>query len=125
MTAPRAAATVRAELVLRRSEADWQNWLIKVAHLAGYRVTAMKDSRALWWGCDKGVPDLICVHPMRGVLWIECKARTGRVTPEQNAWHMDLIACGQSLRILRPGDEDRALELFGLNARTLRAEAGR
>jgi hypothetical protein len=109
-------ADARAALVARRSETEWQNALIGYAHAAGYLVTAMKDSRALWWGCDKGVPDLICVHPTRGVLWIECKTTRGRLKPEQKQWADTLARAGQQVYTLTPADQDYALRLFGLDA---------
>lgn len=47
-------------------------------------------------GVKKGVSDLFLPIPKNGFhgLWIEIKAKKGRVSPEQQAWIDDMLALG-------------------------------
>jgi hypothetical protein len=35
-----------------------------------------------------GAPDIIAVHPSRGVLLVEAKSKTGRLRPDQEDWRI-------------------------------------
>ena len=48
----------------------------------------------------EGVPDFIVAY--RGkVFWIECKTRTGKLSPKQLGWQMALEAQGASYHLIR------------------------
>ena len=54
----------------------------------------------------KGFPDLIACRPPK-LLFIELKAKRGRVSPEQAEWIGRLRACGQEAHVVRlPEDWD-------------------
>lgn len=81
--------------------------------LAGWRWThARRSDQAVMMG-DPGVPDIVAVHPVWGLIlaW-ELKGPDGRPTGDQVAWlaalapHADVDA-----RIIYPADYDAALRL--------------
>lgn len=49
--------------------------LIEAARFGGWLVSHNRDSRS--HQSDPGVPDLVCAHPRRGVVFIEAKTRAG------------------------------------------------
>jgi hypothetical protein len=51
-------------------------------------------------GDAKGFTDLVIVGP-GGVIFAEIKTNTGRVAPDQRAWHVDLEAAGALVRVWR------------------------
>ena len=105
------------------TEAQLQAAIIELAQRCGYRVAhfrAAMNARGDWRtpvaADGKGFPDLVAVHPTRGVLWRELKSAKGRVSPEQQAWLDVLVAAGQDAGVWRPADwldgtVDRALGL--------------
>jgi hypothetical protein len=52
---------------------------------------------------EPGFPDLICVRP-DGVLFIEAKTNTGKLTKDQALWMAMLHAAGQEVYVWRPRD---------------------
>lgn len=62
-----------------------------------------------------GFPDLVIVHPDRGVLWRELKREKGRMDANQRRWGELLTAAGQNWDVWRPSDERRILAELGLH----------
>ena len=51
---------------------------------------------------EEGIPDLVCVPPMGGkMLWVEVKAKGGRVSPAQADMHACLTERGQRVIVAR------------------------
>lgn len=99
--------------------------LTQALTIAGWRWThARRSDLAVTMG-DPGWPDLIAVHPLhpgRVLAW-ELKDRTGRVSPDQEAWLDALRGPAEvDARIVRPADYDEALAEI-LAARPRRAGA--
>lgn len=58
--------------------------LIDAARFGGWLVSHHRDSRSHQG--DPGLPDLVCAHPRRGVVFIEAKTRAGRLSDDQRRW---------------------------------------
>ena len=61
-------------------------------------------------GLSKGAPDLVVAYSDNGeprTLWIECKSRTGRLSPEQRAWREWLTDFGHDHIVARSIDDVR------------------
>ena len=97
------------------SEADWQAKVIDAAHLHGWRVahfrpakTQRKDGSVFHQtpvGADgKGWPDLVLVHPNRGVVFAELKAEREGLKPEQVVWRDRLLEAGADWFMWKPSD---------------------
>lgn len=81
--------------------------------LSGWRWTHIRRSDRVTMG-DAGLPDIIAVHPSRGIVlaW-ELKGAGGRPTGDQVAWIAGLhTAHTLDARILYPADYDEALRLI-------------
>lgn len=82
------------------SERDWQQRVLDLAALRGWRMFHPHDSRR----STAGWPDIAAVRRGRLVL-AELKAEAGRVSAEQRAWLDDLGACvGVEVHLWRPSD---------------------
>jgi len=66
---------------------NWQDW----------HVLRSKGMRA-------GFPDLVLMRPPQ-LIWVELKAKKGKVTPAQAQMHEDLRASGQSVYLWYDTDE--------------------
>lgn len=96
----------RALIHEHTSEAELQNWIIEYAHVHGWMVFAMKDSRQQWWGTDKGWPDLFMVRAGRA-LAAELKTMTGRGRAGQDEWQLALaMVPGVEAYLWTPADEE-------------------
>lgn len=83
--------------------------------LSGWRWSHPRRSDLAQMQGDPGLPDIIAVHPTRGlVLAWELKGEGGRPTGDQVAWIAAMAKPEIRLdsRILYPIDYDRALELI-------------
>jgi len=74
--------------------------VIDLATRAGWLVYHTYDSRR----SEPGFPDLVLVHPTRGVLWRELKKHTGKPTADQRKWLERLELAGEDVGIWRPMD---------------------
>lgn len=90
------------------SEASIQKRIVAAAKMLGWTVYHPAYSI----GSDPGYPDLTCVHPTRGVLWLELKSAKGRVSERQEHWIGELAAAGQRAYVIFPQDEEFALALL-------------
>lgn len=76
----------------RISERDFQNNVVELAHLYGWRVAhfgigqTQKGYRTPVRYDGKGFPDLVLAHPAFGVVFAEMKSDRGRVSDEQADW---------------------------------------
>lgn len=72
-------------------EKDFQAQLIEAAHLLGWHVYSIPDSRR---ATIKGWPDLVLwkMKPRPRMIFAELKTDNGRVTPEQKSVMADLEA---------------------------------
>lgn len=88
-------ADMRAEL------ARLHGW--KVAH---FRAATLTNGRTVTPVAADGAgwPDLVLVHPVRGVLFRELKTDRGRVSPHQRVWIDWLEAAGVDVGVWRPRD---------------------
>jgi len=102
------------------SERDFQQQLIDLAHIYGYRVAHFRPARTeKGWRTPvsadgKGFPDLIMVNPhQKRLIAIECKANGKKPTPEQEEWLevFDYVPGCESY-ILRPSDFDEVQEIL-------------
>lgn len=76
-------------------------------HVGGRVARLRTGARAKAEGRKKGAPD-VNVDEARGKfhgLRIEMKSRTGRVSPEQKAWHQRLAERGYLAQVCRSADE--------------------
>lgn len=92
------------------AEREFQRQLIDAAHLMGWRVYSIPDSRR---ATVKGWPDLVLwkVKPNQPprMIFAELKSDTGRVSPEQKGVLADLEAVAQTsatieVHLWRPRD---------------------
>ncbi|MDR4533224.1 VRR-NUC domain-containing protein [Glutamicibacter sp. PS] len=87
--------------VLDWTEEAFQNEVISAAKGLGFtKIYHTHDSRR----SPAGFPDLVLVHPRRGVIFAELKSERGRVSDAQQAWLEDLRAAGQVAYVWRPMD---------------------
>ena len=80
------------------TEAQWQRLVIAAAAALGWHVYHTRDSR----GSHAGWPDLALCRER--LLLAELKTDTGRVRPDQHAWHAWLAAAGHPVHVWRPRD---------------------
>lgn len=79
------------------SEAALQQLVIDAAQAHGLLTYHTYDSRR----SNPGFPDLVIVGS-KGVLYVELKSATGRLSPMQAYWLDTLAAAGQNVRLWRP-----------------------
>jgi hypothetical protein len=99
-------------------EAILQSQVIQLAKMNGFvvhhsRNVQLADGR--WMTAisgNAGFPDLVLAHPERGVLFIELKSDTGKLTPGQVAWRNAFN--GQvEYWMVRPADLDKLAKRLG------------
>jgi hypothetical protein len=95
----------RALLLRTLSEATWQTQVIAWARRAGWHgvriLRSDRNTRGVQPEDAWGWPDLLLVHPRRGVLALELKAERGRLTPAQRRWLELLGAAGIPAQVRR------------------------
>lgn len=102
--------TARAALYDPVNERDFQNQVIELATLCGWRVQAFRAARTKdGWRTPlqghRGGPDLLLVRER--VLFRELKRDSGRLTEEQEAWGAALQAAGADWAVWRPREWPR------------------
>ena len=90
----------------RATELQCQATLIAAAKRGGWLVHAERPAltQSGRWATnvqgDTGWPDLVLVHPERGMLLVELKRKpSGRVQPNQQRWHDTLAAAGHPVAV--------------------------
>jgi hypothetical protein len=107
---PRTGAASRATLDALRSEDDFLDDVIELAHAAGWKAAhfraalTAKGFRTAVAGDGAGFPDLVLVHPRHGIIFAELKTERGVISAEQLAWQHRLQVAGQRAYIWRPHD---------------------
>lgn len=91
------------------SEAEFQRQVCQLASLYGFRWYHTHDSRR----SPAGFPDLVLVHPARGVVYAELKSEKGVIRPEQAEWHELLTKAGQRVYVWRPHQLQEIANILG------------
>jgi hypothetical protein len=105
------------------SEAEWQSKVIDAAHLYGWAVAHFRRSKTqradgsvfhqTAVGADgKGFVDLVLVHPVGGVLFVELKAQKGRLSPEQVEWSNRLSRAGAKWHCWKPSQWKHVVDVL-------------
>lgn len=94
----------------RLAEADLLRLVTDAAGYGGWNAYHTFDSRR----SRAGFPDLVLAHPRRGVMFLELKTASGKLTADQRHWIATLTAAGADARVVRPADADAlTAELLG------------
>jgi len=109
----------------RATESECQRTIIDAAGLAGWMCHAERPAvrQSGRWSTPiaghPGFPDLVLVHPARGILtFVELKRRPNKVEPAQARWHGALAAIGADVRVWYvPDDLDEILQFLTRGAR--------
>ena len=92
------------------SEKEFQQALCQLATLTGWRwihFRTVRDHRNNYSTPLQGAagfPDLVLVHPERGLLFVELKTTYGRLSEDQKKWGNDLLDAGAEYHLWRPED---------------------
>ena len=88
------------------TEDDMLRGITQALTLGGWTWThSRRSDQALTMGTP-GVPDIIAVHPKRGMLVLELKSERGTFRPGQQEWLATLAHVGVDARVIRPADYD-------------------
>jgi len=92
------SSTVKPRLPESHIERQIQDYLRLDSWIVRHLECTPHGYKESWVG-EKGMPDLLCLRyrPQPGwanCLWVEVKARDGRLSPAQRAWRMREEACG-------------------------------
>jgi hypothetical protein len=96
--------------LLKVNERQFQAAIIELAKWQGWKVfhpLPAQNGRGDWRTAqagDIGFPDLVLVHPERGVIFAELKTAIGKLSDTQNDWLMCLHAAGAEAYVWRPRD---------------------
>lgn len=80
------------------TEKDLQSLVIDLARLYKWKTYHTFDSRR----SASGFPDLVMVHPVRGVIFVELKREDGKVSAKQQEWIDALRVALQLAFVWRP-----------------------
>ena len=89
------------------TEKQWQQQVIDLARLYGWRYYHTFDSRR----SIEGFPDLVLFRPGR-FLMVELKTDKGKLTAAQKEMIDDLIDAGVDVDVWRPDDFDQICEVL-------------
>lgn len=100
------------------SESEFQSHVITLAKQYGFKqIYHTADSRR----SNPGFPDLVMVNARtRRTLFVELKAQSGRVSPDQEVWLDALRVAGQTAMVWRPSDWIAGLVMSTLAGREMR-----
>ena len=90
------------------TEAQFQKAVIDMGTRLGWTIWHDNDSRRN----DPGFPDLVCVHPKHGLMFVELKTAHGRIRKEQQAWIDLLDEAGVWVLVWRPANMEVIEEVF-------------
>lgn len=101
------------KLAERMTEREFQDAVVKLAQLLGYRVAHFRNARTTSGGHatpvaydGRGFPDLVLCRPGDRVIFAELKSQRGRLSDHQHAWIDDLTDAGIETYVWRPDDWD-------------------
>ena len=99
-------------------EGAFQRQVIQLAHTFGWLVQHTRPVKQgdRWLtpiSGDVGFPDLVLVHPNRGIIFAELKSETGAVSDAQFKWGSRIRAAGGEWKIWRPKDMDEIQRRLG------------
>src|SRR5690606_11011151 len=101
------------------TEIEFERKIVDLAHLMGWKVASFRPAltKAGNWVTPvkydgKGWPDLVLVHPGRGVLIRELKSDNGTVSKEQHEWIETLGLAGANVAVWRPSDWPRIEQIL-------------
>lgn len=92
------------------NEQEFTATVLELASWAGWRRfhprPAMYSSGrwATHYQGDAGFPDLVLVHPRKGLIFAELKVGTNKPTEQQKLWLAELDAAGAEAYLWRPDD---------------------
>jgi len=100
-------------------EASWQKEIEAALDFFGWWwshnppnvVVCPKCRWKIFRGIRKGIPDIWAIRPPF-MLWIECKAETGQLDPQQRVVGDMIRACGLQWIHARPRDREHILNLI-------------
>ena len=82
------------------TEKDFQIQVLDLAKLYGWLCYHTYDSRR----SVAGFPDLVLVHPERGLVFAELKSEKGRMTAAQREWVVAIKTAGGEVHVWCPCD---------------------
>jgi hypothetical protein len=96
-------------MMKKQSEAAFQRQVIDLARTYGWIVhhtfpAKVGDAYMTPVQGQAGFPDLVLAHHRKGVLFVELKTQTGRLSAKQQLWRDTLIDAGASWHVWRPDD---------------------
>ena len=98
------------------SERLWQDKGEQIAKMNGWLIFHPSPHQVrpgVYRSDGKGFPDLCMAHPTKGVLFVELKTETGRLSPDQIKWAEALKANGIEYYVWRPSQIDLIAERLG------------
>lgn len=112
-------------LAAQPSEREFERAVVELAHLYGFKVAHFRPARTgSGWRTavsydGAGFPDLVLVHPIRGLHWYrELKVGNNKLDDNQASWQCWLISAGANYDTWRPRDwDDIVAALSGGKAR--------
>ena len=120
---PEKMERLRKELgiTVEEREADFQSWVLELAHLRGWLIAhfrparIVKDGKVSYRtavsGDGAGFPDLVLCRGDR-IIFAELKPFKGRLSEEQDKWLRALTETKVELHIWRPADRSEIEELL-------------
>ncbi len=82
------------------TEKAFQRQVVQLAAHCAWELYHTFDSRR----SQPGFPDLVLAHTKRGLLFVELKTDTGKLSKEQDRWRLVLLRAGADARVWRPRD---------------------
>lgn len=91
----------------------WYDHLHALRLNAGLTIVTGQDGRRrAIRGVEAGTPDILVMVQGGGVVWLEAKTRTGRLSKPQKAWHARAASMGHTVHVVRSVDD--ALDALGV-----------
>ena len=85
------------------NESELHQLILDNCRVRGFRVLHARMDRPAT--CGVGTPDFVIALPGGRTLWVEAKARKGKLTSEQQAWMAALRVLGHRALVVRSFEE--------------------